>query len=133
VTTIVNDSDENLLLARSVFAVPAPLAPQGPPAKKQKVEPNDLSSRHALVKSQDPRTKLEAMVNLWKDKPNWSKPLTPRAKSFFIKFLAPVMNCLERHFQGQVDALLVEHPQLQHTTFPKKCCSGTGDSCSPKS
>jgi hypothetical protein len=134
VKRIVKQSDESLLLARSVAAIPVPpvLVPdvKAPTAKKQKVE-NDLQARHGLG-SMDARKKLETMTTLWNDKPNWQKPLTSGAKSFSVKHLAPAMNCLEGHFGGSIDAFLKQYPSFQHTTFPKKHCGGRGSCCVPK-
>lgn len=130
---IVNASDQELLLARSVAVVPplpAGILVQQPPKKKQKVS-NDLVERHKLSDLR-PREKLESMLNLWNDRNNWSKPLTSGAKSFNIKHLTPVMNCLEAHFDGNVDAFLEKYPEYKHTTFPKECCGGKGNDCTPK-
>ena len=130
----MNISDQNLLLARSVVAVPLPptgMLVEQPPTKKQKVAKNDLVERHELSDLQ-PRQKIESMLHLWNDRNNWSKPLTSGAKSFNVKYLGPAMSCLQAHFNGNVDAFLAKYPDYKHTTFPKECCGGKGNVCAPK-
>lgn len=138
VENIVNTSDENnnLLLARSVAAIPVPTVEattfmNEPSSKKRKAsaEKNDLSDRHSLNTLDTAREKVEMMVTLWETKPTWATPLTPGAKSFVIKFLTPAMNCLAKHFSGDVSSFVEKYQDFKHTTFPTKCCNGKGTSC----
>jgi hypothetical protein len=136
VRTIVNCSDQNMLLARSVAVLPAPPAGfvlQEQTSKRQKVasEKNDLHERHEPSTLQ-PREKIQVMLKLWDSRESWPKPLTPGAKTFNIKHLTPVMRCLENHFHRNVDLFLTEYPHYKHTTFTKEYCGGIGSGCCPK-
>lgn len=105
---------------------------QAPPSKKQRSIPDsDLSKRHSLGDAPS-KDKLKIMKDMWEMKQYWPK-LTCGAKTFKVKFLTPVMNCLEKHFAGDEAAFLETYPTWNHTTFPTKCCDGKDETlCHPK-
>lgn len=131
----------NQQLAHALVAMPQPnwatdasTSEDGSPTpakKRTKIDANDLAERHEL-KSLKENDKLSVMKKLWDDRDNWEKPLTSGAKTFYVKFLTPVMKCLYNHFEGDVENFNKKHPKWLHTSFVSTCCSGDGNTCSPK-
>jgi hypothetical protein len=93
---------------------------------------NDLPERKRLKSASGELTaqeKIEIMKEIEEKKTSWGK-LTSGAKTFRSKFLTPAMNCLENHFDGDLQKFASKYPDFKHTLFPKQCCNGKGSSCS---
>jgi hypothetical protein len=101
-----------------------------PPKKKLRQTVNDLPDRHVLKTQTSPQEKIQCM-KLIHENILPGIELTSGAKTFRIRFLNPAMNCLEKHFDSDVNAFCNKWTKFQHTLFPKECCSGKGTVCSP--
>jgi hypothetical protein len=99
-----------------------------PPA----IDPN-IPERLSLRQLQTAREKVDCMLKIAKDRKQLAGKATTAAKDFCKKYVNPVLNCIERHFQGNVDEFCVTYKLFDHTTFPvKHCCGGKGSMCEPK-
>jgi hypothetical protein len=93
---------------------------------------NDLPERKQLKSASGELTaqeKIEIIKEIEEKKTSWGK-LTSGAKTFRSKFLTPAMNCLENHFDGDLQKFASKYPDFKHTLFPKQCCNGKGLCCS---
>ena len=50
--------------------------------------------------------------------------LTNAAKAFVCRSLQAPIECLTKHFEGDIDGFCQKYPNFTHTTFGKKCCCG---------
>jgi hypothetical protein len=58
-----------------------------------------------------------------------SEQLTNKARVFKITVLDPILGCLERHFNNNMEEFSAKWIKLAHTQFHKKCCGGKGLEC----
>jgi hypothetical protein len=92
---------------------------------------NDFPERHGLKQNGlNALEKIKTMLSIYKKHELRPRILTEGAKSFFKKFLHPAINCLNNHFDGDVEAFARRYPNFKHTLFPKQCCKGRGPTCS---
>jgi hypothetical protein len=100
----------------------------GPPSTSTK---NDFPERHGLKQNGlSALEKIKTMDSIYKKHQLRPTKLTEGAKSFSKKFLHPAINCLQNHFDGDVEAFARRYPDFKHTLFPKQCCKGRGPTCS---
>jgi hypothetical protein len=110
---------------RKRTAEEASVSEEQPAKKKAK---NNLDEKREL---QDKSSEEKATIMLgWKQNRKENGPYTDAAKDFFKKCINPVVNCLENHCSGDVEAFAKKYPNFAHSTFAKRCCKGRGDSCS---
>ena len=149
----INDLFKDVMLERArreavaartmAVAVPQPLPPAVvTPPKKRTAEEASVSEEQPANKKaknnldekkdlQDKTTEEKVRTMLgWHQNKKENGPYTPAAKDFFKKSINPVVNCLENHCSGDVEAFARKYPNFAHSTFTKRCCKGRGDSCS---
>jgi hypothetical protein len=87
-----------------------------------RVQLDDLPSRHNLRNMKYAKEKVVCMMAIEAERPReWSK-MTSGAKSFVSKFLMPTASCVEKHFNGNIDAFCAKYPNYTHTKFPAEHC-----------
>ena len=107
-------------------------AASGVPASTSTSRTNDFPERHGLKQNGfSALEKIKTMDSIYKKEQLGTMKLTEGAKSFCKKFLHPAINCLNNHFNGDVEAFARRYPNFKHTLFPKQCCKGRGRTCSP--
>ena len=97
------------------------------PAKKKKSK-NNLDEKKDL-QCMTTEDKVKTMLG-WKQKKQENGPYTDAANQFFKKSINPVLHCLEKHCNGEIDTFCSKYPNFAHSTFTKRCCKGKGDTCS---
>ena len=91
---------------------------------------NDIPARFQLKHIQDPRSKLDRLIDIDKALEQDGRSLTPGAIDFRQRGLRPIMNCLNHHFNGDCEKFIIHHNgRLPHTGFSKTQCTGKGDVC----
>jgi hypothetical protein len=111
-----------------------------PPAKKQRTDaeigdPCDIPERSKLAGLATTREKVECIIRIRQQRIALGGKTSKNAIDFCKKYVNPVINCLEWHFQGNIETFCEVHKQMQHTTFKSKnCCGGKGSTvCTSKS
>jgi hypothetical protein len=102
--------------------------PAANPPKKAKTGDNNLSGREMLASIDTLREKIEKIVSLSEDCPP-TRDLTASAKTFAMRTMRPVVNCLNSHHCGSIDAFCNHWGDRFRMKFSDFCCKGVGPSC----
>lgn len=101
-----------------------------PPAKKANIEGlNNLPGRATVSGLATLEDKVAKIVELSGLCPPCTSALTPAAKTFVMRTVNPVKNCLDRHFKGDVSLFSEHWWQNFKIKFSAACCKGEGENC----
>ena len=100
----------------------------GPPRKKSKTSENrtleNLDERLTLKDLTTAKEKITSLVSIKAKLTATTFRLTNAAKAFVCRSLQAPIECLTKHFEGDIDGFCQKYPNFTHTTFGKKCCCG---------
>ena len=90
---------------------------------------NDLPARHQLRTTYNPRDRINLLRSIQASCGGCTSGLTSAAKAFVFQQMNPVLDCLQTHFNGNVNAFLRKHGDFQHSRFQRFHCCGKGSQC----
>ena len=118
----IQHDEESLVLPAGACPVGVTEAANVHCTKKQRRNGDIDFHEIALVGKAKGSEKLDLIIALSnKMKPYQYTDVTERARQFHIKFVKPIMTCLEEHHDSDKEKFLCCHPQFLHTKFLKGC------------
>ena len=92
-------------------------------------DPMDLDDRKAVATLQTIEEKVLLLMRMQGSLPASTGQLTPAAKTFVVRTLNPVLNCLKEHFDNDVSRFSEHWRATFKMKFSTFCCKGVGLSC----
>jgi hypothetical protein len=92
-------------------------------------DPMDLDDRKAVATLQTIEEKVLLRMRMQGSLPASTGQLTPAAKTFVVRTLNPVLNCLKEHFDNDVSRFSEHWRATFRMKFSTFCCKGVGLSC----
>jgi len=81
---------------------------------------------------EDQKYKGKGWVIAWTVNTIWQNNWTYYSSKDICNQIPLASSQMPRHFKGSIEAFSSKWPDFQHTTFPKQCCCGNGDTCNCK-
>ena len=121
-TLSIQHDEESLGLPVGICPVGVTEAANVHSTKKQQRKGDIDFHKIALVGRAKGSEKLDLIIDISnKMKPYESTDVTERTYQFHIKFVNPMMTCLEEHHDSDKEECLCCHPQFLHMEFLKGC------------
>ena len=99
------------------------------PVKRKRGGHFDFVGRNELQSIQNPKEKLQKILHFYSCIPENHRDMSESARNFANNII-PVVSCLNKHFQGDLDAFVSKWKVIPHYSFKKVCCHGGDAHCS---